>query len=56
MRIGLFDIAQDELLPFVMAGNAEFGIGSIEDGSTEVRIKTLIEGSLSAIAIKDAWS
>jgi DNA-binding transcriptional LysR family regulator len=54
VKIDLFDIAPDELLPFVMAGNAEFGIGSIEDeGSPEVRIESLMRSSLSAIGIRD---
>lgn len=54
VKIDLFDIAPDELLPFVMAGNAEFGIGSIEDeGAPEVRIESLMRSSLSAIGLRD---
>lgn len=54
VRIDLFDIAPDELLPFVMAGHAEFGIGSFEDdGTSEARIETLMESPLSAIVIKN---
>jgi LysR family transcriptional regulator, carnitine catabolism transcriptional activator len=54
VKIDLFDIAPDELLPFVTAGHAEFGIGSFEDdGTSEVRIETLMQSPLSAIGIKD---
>lgn len=54
VRIDLFDVAPDELLPFVMAGHAEFGIGSFEDdGTSEARIETLMESPLSAIGIRN---
>jgi LysR family carnitine catabolism transcriptional activator len=54
VKIDLFDIAPDELLPFVTAGHAEFGIGSLEnDGTSESRIETLMQSPLSAIGIKD---
>lgn len=54
VAINLFDVAPDELLPFVMAGNAEFGIGSVEnDGTPDVEIKTLIESPLSAIVTRN---
>ncbi|MBW7964698.1 LysR family transcriptional regulator [Bradyrhizobium sp. BR 10261] len=54
VRIDLFDVAPDELLPFVMAGHADFGIGSFEDdGTSEARIETLMESPLSAIGIKN---
>ena len=54
VKIDLFDIAPDELLPFVMAGHAEFGIGSFEDdGTSEARIETLMQSPLSAIGIKN---
>jgi DNA-binding transcriptional LysR family regulator len=54
VRIDLYDVAPDELLAFVMAGRAEFGIGSFEnDGTSEARIETLTQSSLSAIGIKD---
>ncbi len=54
VRIDLFDVAPDELLAFVMAGNAEFGIGSAEDdGTPEVKIETLMRSSLSAIGVRD---
>jgi DNA-binding transcriptional LysR family regulator len=54
VKIDLFDIAPDELLPFVTASHAEFGIGSFEnDGTSEARIETLMRSPLSAIGIKD---
>jgi LysR family transcriptional regulator, carnitine catabolism transcriptional activator len=54
VKIDLFDIAPDELLPFVMASHAEFGIGSFEnDGTSEARIETLMQSPLSAIGIRD---
>jgi DNA-binding transcriptional LysR family regulator len=54
VKIDLFDIAPDELLPFVTASHAEFGIGSFEnDGTSEARIETLMQSPLSAIGIKD---
>jgi DNA-binding transcriptional LysR family regulator len=54
VSIELFDVAPDELLPFVLAGNAELGIGSLENDDTpEAKIETLMRSSLSAIGIKD---
>ena len=54
VRVELFDIAPDELLSFVMGGNAELGIGSVESADTpEVKIETLMQSSLSAIGIRD---
>ncbi|MGJ4939369.1 LysR family transcriptional regulator [Bradyrhizobium sp. HKCCYLS1011] len=54
VSIDLFDVAPDELLGFVMAGRAEFGLGSIEEeGATEVRIEALMQSPLSAIGIRD---
>lgn len=54
VKIDLFDIAPDELLSFVKAGHAEFGIGSFEDdGTSEARIETLMQSPLSAIALED---
>ncbi|MGZ6009850.1 MAG: LysR family transcriptional regulator [Rhizomicrobium sp.] len=54
VRIELFDVAPDELLPFVMGGNAELGIGSIESADTpEMNVETLTQSSLSAIGIRD---
>jgi DNA-binding transcriptional LysR family regulator len=54
VRVELFDVAPDELLPFVAAGDAELGIGSVEDADApDVKIETLMRSSLSAIGIKD---
>src|SRR5689334_12756648 len=54
VTIDLFDVAPDELLAFVMAGHAEFGLGSFEDdGTSEVRIETLMQSPLSAIGIRN---
>jgi len=54
VTIDLYDVAPDELLAFVMAGHAEFGIGSLEnDCTSEARIETLMQSSLSAIGIRD---
>lgn len=54
VKIELFDIAPDELLSFVTAGHADFGIGSFEnDGASEVRIDTLLQSQLSAIGLND---
>lgn len=54
VRVELFDIAPDELLSFVMGGNAELGIGSVESADApEVKIETLMQSSLSAIGIRD---
>jgi DNA-binding transcriptional LysR family regulator len=54
VKVELFDIAPDELLPFVLAGNAELGVGSLESADTpEAEIETLMRSSLSAIGIKD---
>jgi LysR family transcriptional regulator, carnitine catabolism transcriptional activator len=55
VTIDLYDVAPDELLAFVMAGHAEFGIGSFEDdGTSEARIETLTQSALSAIAVKNS--
>jgi DNA-binding transcriptional LysR family regulator len=54
VSIDLFDVAPDELLEFVMAGHAEFGIGSIEDdGGSEARIEMLMQSPLSAIGTRN---
>lgn len=54
VKVDLFDVAPDELLTFVTAGHAEFGIGSFEnDGTSEARIETLTKSPLSAIGIRD---
>ncbi|CCE07113.1 putative LysR-family transcriptional regulator [Bradyrhizobium sp. STM 3843] len=54
VSIDLFDVAPDELLGFVMAGRAEFGLGSVEEeGATEARIEALMQSPLSAIGIRD---
>lgn len=54
VSIDLLDVAPDELLAVVMAGQAEFGLGSVEDeGVPEVRIEPLMQSPLSAIGIKD---
>lgn len=54
VKVELFDIAPDELLPFVLAGNSELGVGSLESTDTaEAKIETLMRSSLSAIGIKD---
>lgn len=54
VKIDLFDLAPEELLSFVTAGHAEFGIGSFEDdGKSEARIETLMQSALSAIGIRD---
>lgn len=52
--IELFDVAPDELLDFVVRGNCDLGIGSIESVDTpEVKVETLMQSSLSAIGLKD---
>jgi DNA-binding transcriptional LysR family regulator len=54
VRVDLFDVAPDDLLPFVTAGDAELGIGSVENADTpDVKIETLMHSPLSAIGIKD---
>ncbi|MGJ4889038.1 LysR family transcriptional regulator [Bradyrhizobium sp. HKCCYLRH3099] len=54
VSIDLRDVAPDELIAVVMAGDAEFGLGSVEDeGIAEVRIEPLMQSPLSAIGIKD---
>ena len=54
VSIELFDIAPNELLPFVMAGNAELGIGSLENEDTpEGKIESLMSSPLSAIGIRN---
>lgn len=54
VKVDLFDLAPEELLSFVTAGHAEFGIGSFEDdGASEVRIETLLQSALSAIGVRD---
>lgn len=54
VKVDLFDLAPDELVSFVTAGHAEFGVGSVEnDGTSEARIETLMQSSLSAIGIRD---
>jgi len=54
VTIELFDVAPDELLSFVMAGHAEFGIGSAEnDGRPEIKVETLLQSPLAAIAPRD---
>jgi DNA-binding transcriptional LysR family regulator len=54
VRVEIFDVAPDDLLPFVTAGEAELGIGSVENADTpDVKIETITQSSLSAIGIKD---
>ena len=54
VSVDLLDVAPDDLLTVVMAGDAEFGIGSVEDeGVPEVRIDALLQSPLSAIGIRD---
>ncbi|CCD95448.1 putative LysR-family transcriptional regulator [Bradyrhizobium sp. ORS 375] len=54
VSIDLLDVAPDELFAIVMAGEAEFGLGSVEDeGVPEVRIEPLVRSPLSAIGIRD---
>src|SRR5689334_6123015 len=54
VRVELFDVAPDDLLQFVTVGDAELGIGSVEDADMpDVKIETLMHSSLSAIGIKD---
>jgi DNA-binding transcriptional LysR family regulator len=54
VRVELFDVAPDDLLSFVTAGDAELGIGSIENADApDVKIETLMQSVLSAIGIKD---
>ena len=54
VKIDLFDLAPEELLSFVTAGHAAFGIGSFEnDGASEARIETLVQSALSAIGVRD---
>jgi DNA-binding transcriptional LysR family regulator len=54
VRVELFDVAPDDLLRFVTAGDAELGIGSVEDTDMpDVKIETLMRSSLSAIGPRD---
>ncbi len=54
VRVELFDVAPDDLLSFVIAGDAELGLGSVEHADTpDAKIETLACSSLSAIGIKD---
>ncbi|MBH5397280.1 LysR family transcriptional regulator [Bradyrhizobium sp. CNPSo 4010] len=54
VRVELFDVAPDDLLPFVTAGEAELGIGSVENVDTlDAKIETLTHSSLSAIGVKN---
>lgn len=56
VRIDLFDVAPDELLGFVLAGRAEFGLGSVEaEGVPEATIETLMQSPLSAIGLRDGY-
>jgi DNA-binding transcriptional LysR family regulator len=54
VRVELFDVAPDELVPIVAAGDAELGIGSVENADIpDVKVETLMRSPLSAIGIKD---
>ncbi len=54
VRVELFDVAPDDLLQCVTLGDAELGIGSVEDTDMpDVKIETLMQSSLSAIGIRD---
>ncbi|MGY3452738.1 LysR family transcriptional regulator [Bradyrhizobium sp. USDA 4353] len=54
VSIDLRDVAPDELFTIVMAGQAEFGLGSVEDeGVPEVRVEPLMQSPLSAIGLRD---
>ncbi|WP_257164821.1 LysR family transcriptional regulator [Bradyrhizobium sp. SRS-191] len=54
VSIDLRDVAPDELFAIVMAGQAEFGLGSVEDeGVPEVRVEPLMQSPLSAIGVRD---
>jgi len=54
VRVELFDVAPDDLLQSVTLGDAELGIGSVEESDMpDVKIETLMHSSLSAIGIRD---
>ena len=54
VEVSVYDVDPDDLLRLVVTGNAELGLGSVEDdGNPEVKIETLVQSSLSAIGIKD---
>jgi DNA-binding transcriptional LysR family regulator len=54
VQVDLLDVAPDALFAVVMAGQAEFGLGSFEDeGGPEVRIQPLMQSPLAAIGVRD---
>ena len=54
VEIDMRDVAADELVPRMMATDAEFAIGSIEGEVAEMKIEALIGGRLSAIGRRTA--
>ena len=49
IEIDMRDVAADDLVPRMIATDAEFAIGSVEGEIAEMKIETLIGGRLSAI-------
>ncbi|MBI5321237.1 LysR family transcriptional regulator [Bradyrhizobium sp.] len=47
--VDMRDVAADDLVPRMMASDAEFAIGSVEGEIAEMTIETMISGRLSAI-------
>lgn len=49
IEIDMRDVAADDLVPRLIATDAEFAIGSVEGEFAELTIETLTRGRLSAI-------
>jgi DNA-binding transcriptional LysR family regulator len=53
IRIQMLDVAADQLISKIMAGEAEFSIGTVEADNPDIALETLISDRLSAIAPRD---
>ncbi|MBR0687777.1 LysR family transcriptional regulator [Bradyrhizobium manausense] len=53
IEIDLYDVAVDQLVGRILSAEVEFGIGSVEEGNSEIAIEPLLRGQLSAIGLRD---
>jgi DNA-binding transcriptional LysR family regulator len=53
IKIQMLDVAADQLIAKILSGEAEFSIGTVEEGNPDIALETLIRDRLSATAPRD---
>ncbi|WP_022722641.1 LysR family transcriptional regulator [Rhodopseudomonas sp. B29] len=53
IKIQMVDVAADQLISKILAGEVEFSIGTVDDDNPDIALETLIRDRLSAIAPRD---